>query len=183
MYMNRIKKTRYAIFSYFQITIAPIFIILSIMGYYDMITDYDYVASFWGIFPVMSVIGASLLYYGIRNVVTLKSCNLLNECFMRDEDGIVTVKEISLRCGMSEKAVVKRLKLLIKRKCFVNVSVQYKNDEPVIILEDNDASIFRRNTQREEYTQVCCPNCGNVSMIKRGTIVNCRFCNGYLKGE
>ena len=182
MYINRIKKMRYMILGHIQLFIGVVFSLITLFGICTLLTDFEEAASWWQVIPFCAVIGGALLFCGIRNKILINSCNTLNETFQKDANGIVDLKEIALRSGMEEAVVWKRLQLLIKKRCLVNVAIHYDEERPVIVLEDNDAALFRKKISKG-YTVVQCPNCGGSCTVKEGVVTKCEFCGSYIKGN
>lgn len=187
MYINRIRKTRYGIFGIVQTGLGGFNAAVALVGFLEMLTKFEKVKEFWEAYPFFAVCAAILLFCGIRNLIIVRNCAMFNEAFEKDGEGVVTVAEISLRTGMPKKMILKRLQLLIKKQCLVNVVINFTDSEgdaePVVVLEDKGASAFRRSSAQTEYMVISCPNCGGSCSVKKGTITKCRFCGGYIKGN
>lgn len=180
MYINRIKKMKYLIFGFIQLVIGVILGLCALFGLWEILTEFEKVESFWEAYLFFGIAGGLFLVCGIRNKRMVDNCNAFNEAFKKDGDGIVDLREISLRSGMTEEVVMKRLRCLIKKRCLVHVSIDFEGERPIIVLEDHDASLFAKNVSGG-YTEVSCPNCGASCRVKEGFVGKCSFCGGYIK--
>lgn len=182
MYISRFRKTRYQIASFLQLLFGGFFGLVTLVGIGDMITDVEEAKTYWDVNLFFLIEVVLLLYCGIRNRIIVSSCNAFDEAFQKDGDGVVDIREISLRTGMKEEVVIKRLRLLLRKKCLIHVSVNFEGNEPEIILEDHNASLHGKQAGKE-YMLISCPNCGGSSKVKAGVVAKCRYCGGYIKAE
>ena len=171
MYINNVKKTKFLTFGWIQIILGGIHAILGFVGISDMIVNFDDVFIMW------AVLGAIFLFFGIRNFSMLKNCNAFSGAFRSDDDGFVTVQEIAFRLGISEEKALKKLQMMVAKGCLVNAVVSFKENKPVVVLQEN-----RNRTLGEgDFQVVRCPNCGNTCSAKAGIVNKCQFCGGLLK--
>ena len=107
----------------------------------------------------------------------IKACNAFSAALRSDDDGFVSVPEIAFRLGLSEEKAMKKLQMMIRKGCLVNVVVSFKGSKPVVVLQE------KRNQARGEdnFQVVRCPNCGNTCSAKIGIVNKCQFCGGFIK--
>ena len=185
MYINRVKRVRFLVFCWIQLFLGGIHGLFAIIGFGNMIGDFDEVRSFWGVFVVWAILAVILVYLGIKNLIVANNCRAFNEAFRSDEDGFVSMEEIAFRLGISKEKALKRLRLLIRKGCLVNIVVDFMGGNPVVVLQDNHTQAFSSSGERKntmEFLVLRCPNCGNSCPAKRGIVSQCEFGGGYIKG-
>lgn len=180
MYINKIRKRKCIVLGVIQMYVSLIFLGIGFAGTMNMLFDFNEVRSIWGVFVFMDVSGAILLSLSIRNLLAAKSCQLFDKAFQKSEGRAVTMEELSSETILSPDVALKRLQLLIKKRCLEHVSINLEGDQPVVVLE-NAALEGRKHIT--EYIVVTCPNCGGSCSVKRGSISNCEYCGRRVTGD
>ena len=98
--------------------------------------------------------------------------------FGADEDGIVTVDELSTQMGKPGYKIFKELEGLFKKGYFSNCNLQ-QGGKPCVII--NNAMID--GAQGVGFINVQCPNCAGVNRIRVGSYGQCTFCGNQIVGK
>ncbi|MBQ3665704.1 MAG: hypothetical protein II919_06330 [Lachnospiraceae bacterium] len=180
MYINNAKKVKCGIVGGAQMVFGMMSGIMAFVGILEVIGNDPLARDIWGFFVFLTVMTPILFYLGVNNLIVAYYSTRLNEIFLLHSDRIIPVAEITRK--MSTDKMLKYLQLMLRKKCFVNVSLNYAGTQPVIVLEDRAVGENARRNHMTEYIVVVCPNCGNSNSVKKGSIANCRSCGQFIKG-
>ena len=94
-----------------------------------------------------------------------------------DEDGIVTMEELTGQTGKDEVKVFGELEKLFRKGYFEGCSLQRSNPPAIII---NNAM---QGESGAGFVTVQCPNCGGANRIRAGSRGQCRFCSAPIEDK
>lgn len=112
------------------------------------------------------------LLAGIRASITLKRLYRCNAIFEADQDGFVTLKEISAGTHMSQEQTLRMLEKLCSTGAIVNCAFIRSGERPGVSLGGGRTIGFRN---------VKCPNCGGTTRMRYGTVGVCEYCGSALE--
>ena len=121
---------------------------------------------------------AFLLFCGYRNAARLTAAERFADLFAADQDGHVTVEELSKATGKPGMKVMAQLSKLFNLGLFQNCTLQKGGDKPGVVI--SDAQIDRSVVG---FVNVKCPNCTGTTRIRYGTVGKCDWCGSPIRGE
>lgn len=151
-------------------------------GFFTMIFVYGLVAGLLGYkeslrdgtatYIVMLIPSVLLFINGLRNSIYIGLARRYDSIFMCDNDGTVTIDELSRQTGKPPFKIISELETLFKRGVFRDCTMQ-KQGKPCVILSGREDS-------KTSFTDVVCERCNGTTRLRTGTSGKCEYCGNWI---
>lgn len=129
------------------------------------------------IYLVLLVPSVIILYCGIKLGTILGKANQYNAIFKCDQDGIITMTELTKQTGKASDQILLEVEDLLKRGYLCNCSLQVKG-QPCVILSDGVIT-----GDNAGFVRVICPKCGGTTKLRAGSSGICEYCGSSISGN
>ncbi len=121
-------------------------------------------------------VSAIPLVLGYRNKHKMTLAKRYNLIFEADEDGILTLEQLSVQSGKEKRVVEQEVGMLIE-KGFLNECTLRKGSVTTVILSGK-----KKKTKESVFRTFTCPNCGAAVTVREGVRTQCSYCGTYFQG-
>lgn len=124
---------------------------------------------------VMLVPSALLLLNGIKNGIRANLARRYDSIFMCDQDGTVTIEEISKQMGKPSYKALSELEWFFGKGVFRDCTLQ-KQGAPCVFL-------FGRANSKTSFVNVVCEKCNGTTRIRAGSSGKCEYCGNAISSR
>lgn len=124
---------------------------------------------------VMLVPSALMLINGIKNGIRANLARRYDSIFMCDQDGTVTINELSKQAGKPSYKVLSELEWLFGKGVFRDCTLQ-KQGAPCVIL-------LGRENSKTSFVNVVCEKCNGITRIRNGSSGKCEYCGNVISSR
>lgn len=139
--------------------------------------DYSGLRSNLPVYVILLVPSALLFYRGLRTGILARQANRYNSIFECDQDGVVTIHELTAQTGKTAPAVLSEVEQLLEKGYLCNCSLQ-RNGQPCVIL-----SAGTTDEAGSAFVNVVCEKCGATTRIRAGSSGRCEYCGSALNSK
>ncbi|MBR6404537.1 MAG: hypothetical protein IKS48_14250 [Eubacterium sp.] len=135
----------------------------------------------WAIvmFSIFLAMDAFIFWLGVKAGRRVEMARRYETIFGSDEDGFVTVGEISSLLQQPGNKILAELKLLFRKKFFLNCNLETKGQPMVYIY---NAQPDQNINDGVGFVVCTCGNCGTQNRIRAGAMSRCYACQAPLQG-
>lgn len=124
---------------------------------------------------VMLVPSALMLINGIKNGIRANLARRYDSIFMCDQDGTVTINELSKQAGKPPYKVISELEWLFGKGVFRDCTLQ-KQGAPCVLL-------LGRENSKTSFVNVVCEKCNGTTRIRNGSSGKCEYCGNVISSR
>ena len=124
---------------------------------------------------VMLVPSALMFINGIKNGRRANLARRYNSIFMCDQDGTVTIDELSKQAGKPSYKVLSELEWLFGKGVFRDCTLQ-KQGMPCVMLSG-------RENSKTGFVNVVCEKCNGTTRIRAGSSGKCEYCGNAISSR
>ena len=132
-----------------------------------------------GFFLFWLIINALLFWHAINISRRIDAARRYETIFGSDEDGFVTIGEMSTMMQRPGRQIYKEVNMLFSKKFFINCRLE-RSGQPVVII---DNAMPGENVNSGVGFVICtCRNCGTQNRIRAGSMSKCYACQAPISG-
>lgn len=124
---------------------------------------------------VMLIPSALMLTNGIKNGIRANLARRYDSIFMCDQDGTVTIEELSKQAGKPSYKVLSELEWLFGKGVFRDCTLQ-KHGLPCVLLSG-------RENSKTSFVNVVCEKCNGTTRIRAGSSGKCEYCENAISSR
>jgi hypothetical protein len=129
---------------------------------------------------LFAVLGVMLIIFSRKRNVLLKNLKAYYARLLTDKTGSITSLANSLH--IPKEVVTANLEKMIDKKLFPLAYIDEKESRIVFPRSTIGDYITKGNTSNLEYIAVTCKNCGGISKVIKGRVIECEFCGSIIQG-
>lgn len=134
------------------------------------------------VYVVFLIPSVYLLWCGIRTGMLINAARQYEMIFGYDDEGIITVEELSIQMGKPGYKTFRELKKVIQRGYLQNCTIRM-GGHPCVVMDSVGYDEIYHGFNVSSTVEVHCSNCGTVNKIKIGESGTCQCCGAPIIGR
>lgn len=172
-YISKIAIARISLKKHIQMIIGGFFTVVFLYGLVAGLTGYSEKLRDGFITYIIMLVPSVLLFVnGVKNGRNTGLARRYDSIFMCDNDGTVTIDELSKQTGKPPFKVLSELETLFQKGLFCDCTLQ-KQGMPCVILSGREDS-------KTSFVNIVCEKCNGTTRLRAGTSGRCEYCGNAI---
>ena len=175
-YISKAAIARLTLKKHIQIIIGGFFTAVFLFGIISGVTGYNEKLRDNLITNIVMLVPSALMFInGIKNGVRANLARRYDSIFMCDQDGTVTIEELSKQTGKPSYKVLSELEWLFGKGVFRDCTL-HKQGMPCVMLSG-------RENSKTSFVNVVCEKCNGTTRIRAGSSGKCEYCGNAISSR
>ena len=175
-YISAVAIARLTLKKHIQMIIGGFFTAVFLFGIISGVTGYNEKLRDNLITNIVMLVPSALMFInGIKNGIRANLARRYDSIFMCDQDGTVTIEEISKQMGKPSYKALSELEWFFGKGVFRDCTLQ-KQGSPCVLLSG-------RENSKTSFVNVVCEKCNGTTRIRAGSSGKCEYCGNAISSR
>ena len=178
MYVSKAREGIARVSSMLQIVSGTILSIFFGFGVIMSVADYEDTRKWFLMYAACLAFSLLPLFLAARKRRDLAWTRQFNAVFLQDQDGVMPLRDLAEKTGLTEEETGRRLRRLLQKGYIINCTL---NEGPVPSVNLRGEGTNAKGTRHPSFVRIVCPSCGAEVLLRSGGTGKCEYCGNYLK--